>query len=378
MDAQHLTIGFVRRGYSPSGGAESYLTRLGAGVRASGHQTRLVTTDAWPEDEWPSGMVTRIPGRTPTQFADEFEAIRTTLGCDAIMSLERVWQCDVYRAGDGVHRAWLARRAHYDSVLRKIRGIFNRKNRGILRLEESLFSHGGASRVIVNSQMVKREIVQLYGCPEELIDVVRNGLPFEEFRFTPEARRQSREALGLAPDATAVLFVGSGWERKGLRFAMKAVENCADARMQLLVAGRGARAKYRSPKLRFLGLVSDLPGLYAAADIFLLPTIYDPFSNACLEAMATGLPVITTNGNGFSEVIEEGLDGSVIEEPDDIGALTAALGFWSNEKRREQLQRLREEHAREFSIASNVSATLRVLRQATASAASTSEKIRKT
>ncbi len=375
MDAEHLTIGFVRRGYSPSGGAESYLKRLGAGVRAAGHQTRLVTTDAWPNDEWPSGMITRVSGRTPTQFADEFETLRTTLGCDVIMSLERVWQCDVYRAGDGVHRAWLARRAHYDTVLRKIRCIFNRKNRGILRLEESLFSHGGASRVIVNSQMVKREIVRLYGCPGEQIDVVRNGVPLEQFRFTPEARRQSREALGLPPDAIAVLFVGSGWARKGLRFALKAVEDCEDSRMQLLVAGRGTPAKYRSRTLRFLGVVQDLPALYAAADIFLLPTIYDPFSNACLEAMAAGLPVITTSRNGFSEVIEEERHGSVIEEPNNTGALSASLRVWSNREEREKSRAAREEHARNFPIAANVSATLQILLQATASAASTSGKI---
>ncbi len=378
MDADHLTIGFVRRGYSRSGGAESYLQRLAGGVREAGHQTRLVTTDAWPDGEWQSGLVTRVSGKTPTQFADEFEALRPTLGCDVIMSLERVWQCDVYRAGDGVHRAWLARRARYNSVLGKMRCIFNRKHRGILRLEESLFGHAGARRVIVNSQMVQREIEQLYGCPEEQIDVVRNGLPLAQFRFTPEARTEKRQALGLAPESIAALFVGSGWERKGLRFAITAVENCNDPRLQLLVAGHGTPAKYRSRSLRFLGVVQDLQALYAAADIFLLPTIYDPSSNACLEAMAVGLPVITTKGNGFSELMEEGRDGSIIKEPDNTAALCAALRFWSNGETREKSRASREEHAREFSIGRNVSATLQILLQATASAASTSGKIRKT
>nr|MBA3762573.1 glycosyltransferase family 4 protein [Chthoniobacterales bacterium] len=171
---------------------------------------------------------------------------------------------------------------------------------------------------------------------------------------------------------------GSGWERKGLRFAITAVENCNDPRLQLLVAGHGTPAKYRSRSLRFLGVVQDLQALYAAADIFLLPTIYDPSSNACLEAMAVGLPVITTKGNGFSELMEEGRDGSIIKEPDNTAALCAALRFWSNGETREKSRASREEHAREFSIGRNVNATLQILLQATASAASTSGKIRKT
>lgn len=361
MNADHLKIGFVRRGFSPSGGAESYLKRLAQGVSAVGHEARLFTTEQWPSKEWSFGPISRLAGKTPAQFADALEEARPATVCDVLMSLERVWQCDVYRAGDGVHRAWLQRRARFDSVIRKVKGIFNWKHRGILRLEESLFAHGGARHVIANSEMVKSEIVGLYGYPAGEVHVVYNGVPFTLFASAAEKRASTRKALGLEADEIAVLFVGSGWSRKGLRFALRTVEACGIPQIRLLVAGRGNRSKHRSRKAQFLGLVQDLPALYAAADIFLLPTIYDPFSNACLEALAAGIPVITTRANGFSEIMKEGKHGSIIDEPDDFVAMREALHFWAEAGRRKRARRPLQEHAANFDISVNVARTLEIL-----------------
>ena len=131
---------------------------------------------------------------TPTLFADALDKLKPKLDCDVLMSLERVWSCDVYRAGDGVHRAWLRRRADHDGTFGKIKGVFNRKHRGILRLEESLFGHGGARRVIANSEMVKDEIVKLYGYPAEEVIVIPNGVPVALFASTKE-KRDAKPAL---------------------------------------------------------------------------------------------------------------------------------------------------------------------------------------
>jgi UDP-glucose:(heptosyl)LPS alpha-1,3-glucosyltransferase len=365
-----LKISFVRRGYSGSGGAEAYLKRLAQGVRGAGHEASLITTSAWPPNEWPFGPIKHLNGRTPTLFADALDKFKPQLSCDVMMSLERVWSCDVYRAGDGVHRAWLRRRAEHDRALGKIKSVFNRKHRGILRLEESLFGHGGARRVIVNSQMVKDEIVKLYGYPAAEVSVIPNGVPTLLFASTREKRAASRHSLGIAAHEIAVLFVGSGWARKGLRFAINAVDACGIPEMRLLVAGRGNQSRFRRRKVQFLGEVQDLPALLAAADIFLLPTIYDPFSNACLEALAAGVPVITTRANGFSEVINDGQHGSVIEDPRDFVALRAALHYWAEPGRREEARPVLQELATRFDISVNVARTLEILYQA-ANAAST-------
>jgi UDP-glucose:(heptosyl)LPS alpha-1,3-glucosyltransferase len=370
-----LSIGFVRRGYSQSGGAEAYLKRLARGVVEAGHEVQLVASEAWPQNEWPFGPIGRLQSESVTEFARDLEEIRPQIRCDVLMSLERVWSCDVYRAGDGVHRAWLARRRKFELPLERfVRGL-NRKHRDILQLEKALLANRGANRVIVNSQMVKTEIVDLYGYPADKIDIVRNGVPVGQFRFDPKLREESRDQLKVKPDEIALLFAGSGWERKGLRFAIAAMALCNNHKMRLLVAGRGNQRSYKSKHVRFLGEVPDPVPIYSAADIFILPTIYDPFSNACLEALACGLPVITTRSNGFSEVIEHGVHGSIVDFANNVAGLRDAIQFWSEAPRCVAVRATNTQRAAQFDISVNVARTLEILVQAAASAVSTSGKI---
>jgi UDP-glucose:(heptosyl)LPS alpha-1,3-glucosyltransferase len=104
-----------------------------------------------------------------------------------------------------------------------------------------------------------------------------------------------------------------------------------------------------------------MPSLYHAADIFLLPTVYDPFSNACLEALAAGRPVITTRANGFSEIMESGRHGTIVENGRDIDALDAALQFWSDPARRARAHIDNLTLAAQFDISPNVAQTLQIL-----------------
>jgi len=372
-----LRIGLVRRGFSASGGAEAYLKRLGRGLVEAGCETVLFTNDDWPPNEWPFGALTRVRGRSAIAFADELEKMRARDHCDVFMSLERIWRCDVYRAGDGVHRAWLQRRNELSSRWQKFFHPFNGKHREILRLEQSLLGEKNARRVIANSELVKREVAEIYDYPAERIDLIYNGVPITEFRAKPEIRERMRVELELQASDIAVLFVGSGWERKGLRFAVEAIDSLGE-NFWLFVAGRGNQKQFRSTRTKFLASVPSLPALYAAADIFLLPTLYDPFSNACLEALAAGLPVVTTRANGFSEIVTAGSHGSILEQPSDIAAIRRALEIWSNQERREEARPLIHERASYFDISSNVAQTIDVLNQAAVSAVSASEKIRNT
>jgi len=383
MSNGKLTIAFARRGYSPSGGAEAYLKRLAQGVVDLGHEARLVATDDWPTNEWSFGSITRVKANSAIGFADELKTTRPQLSCDVLMSLERVWCCNVYRAGDGVHQAWLNRRRRFEMPLQRFVRSLNRNHRDILQLEESLFARGGAGRVIANSEMVKDEIVDLYRYPADKIDLVRNGVPLDRFRSDPALREKSRVDLKLKPDEVALLFAGSGWERKGLRFAIEAFELCRDRKLRLLVAGRGDARGYKPKRffteepIRFLGEVADLRPIYAAADIFILPSIYDPFSNACLEALASGLPVITTHDNGFSEIIESGVHGSIVNRSSDSAALRDAIQFWSDESRRASARSITTERASQFDITINIAATLKVLFQSAASSSLSRGSIRK-
>jgi UDP-glucose:(heptosyl)LPS alpha-1,3-glucosyltransferase len=277
----------------------------------------------------------------------------------------------VYRAGDGVHRAWLLRRRKFELPLKQFVRAMNRKHRDLLQLEKSLLASQKAARLIVGSQMVKNEIADLYRYPADKIDIVRNGVPLDKFRFEPERRKQARENLNLKADQIALLFAGSGWERKGLIFAIQAMALCKNRKLRLLVAGRGDEKLYKTRALRFwreepvrfLGEVANLAPVYAAADIFILPTIYDPFSNACLEALACGLPVITTRSNGFSEIIEDGVHGSIIDHAGNLVGLRDAIRFWSDTSRRIAARAANVEHASHFDISKNVKQTLDILKR---------------
>ena len=366
---ERLGIAFVRRGYSPTGGAERYLKRLARGVIEAGHEIQLIASNDWPEDQWPFGLIRRLSAESVIGFADELEQIRPQLHCDALFSLERVWSCDIYRAGDGVHRAWLERRRKFEIPLKQFVRAANRKHRDLLQLEESLFAHRKAGRVIVASEMVRHEILDFYGYPADKIEITRNGVPIDKFRFDPELRETAREHLKLKPDQIALLFAGSGWERKGLLFAIQAMALCKNRKMRLLVAGRGNEALYKTTRLRFwrkepvqfLGEVADLVHVYAAADIFILPTIYDPFSNACLEALACGLPIITTRANGFSEIIEDTVHGSIVDHAGNLIGLRDAIRFWSDPSRRAAARSANIEGASQFDISKNVQQTLEIL-----------------
>jgi len=354
-----MKIGLVRRGFSASGGAESYLLRLAHGLVASGHQPVLITSEDWPADRWPNDAIVRLPERSPKKFADAVLAARPEV--DILYSLERVPGCHVHRAGDGIHAAWLHRRSLFEPAWKRFLRVLNPKHLSLLHLECEVYQTAHA--IIANSEMVADEIVRWQEFPRERIHVVPNGIGPA---LPTVSRAEARSRLDLPPNAYVVLFVGTGWERKGLRFAIQAVEALEENSI-LLVAGRGPAGRHASPRVRFLGPTSDLSALFAAADVFTLPTIYDPFSNACLEALAAGLPVVTTTANGFSEILTPNEHGSIVE-PGDVPALTKALQRWRGHPAAETSARC-QALAGEYSIKKNVTATLDVLEAVVASVA---------
>ena len=353
-----MKIGLVRRGYSATGGAEAYLLRFAEPARAAGHQCVLFATPDWPDGAW-EGPIERVTGaRSPTAFARRLNEMCAQYTCDTLFSLERIWACDVYRAGDGVHASWLQRRARFEPAWKSWLRKWNGKHREILELENALFRDGGTRKVIANSRLVADEIVTRFGFAREDIEIVYNGVPAT--RVEPAVRQEVRAELGLSESDYVAIFAGSGWERKGLRFAIEAVRRTPG--VTLLVAGRGSRRGLPScDRVRFLGPRRDMPRLLAAADVFLLPTIYDPFSNASLEALAAGLPVITTAANGFGEIIQAGVEGEVVAQPDDIPALGAALQAWSDPGRRADVRAQLLALGARYTIEENVRQTLKVI-----------------
>jgi UDP-glucose:(heptosyl)LPS alpha-1,3-glucosyltransferase len=356
-----MKIGLVRRGFSRTGGAESYLKRLGRALSDAGHQLTLFATEEWPAAEWPYGLLVRFKESSPLAFAKAVAAARHSV--EILFSLERILECDCYRAGDGVHRVWLEKREAIEPKWRKSLRFMNGKHTELVDLEQGLLGEKKATRVITNSEMIKRDITSEFSYPEGHISVIYNGIADTDFKKKPGSRWDHRYDWGLTDMDVGILFAGSGWERKGLRFAIEAVAKLNSKHIKLLVAGEGKKPPFAPKSVRFLGPVEDMHSLSVAADIFVLPTLYDPFSNACLEALAAGVPVITTVNNGFSEIIESGVHGEILKDPEDVAALADAINRWSTLSQKPEIRAACAEKGHEYTIERNVADTLKVLDQ---------------
>lgn len=245
-------------------------------------------------------------------------------GWDVVQSHERTLGQDIYRAGEGCHRGYLLSRGRASG-----RGLYHRV---ILMLERRVFER--TPRIVAISCAGKREIEMLYGVSPERVTVIYNGVDLE--RFHPDNRRTlraaARQEAALDPEAWTVLFVGSGFERKGLATSIEAVALLDDRRSRLLVVGKGDTRPYQALAIRhgvagqviWLGPRADIERWYAAADVAVLPSRYEPFGNVHLEALASGLPVVTSVTAGGSELIRPGHNGAIVD-PGDPRAVAAAL-----------------------------------------------------
>lgn len=331
LSSESLTIGFLRRGYSSSGGVEVYLKGLAQGLYAQGHRVILFGTNEWPKAEWPGGEILRCQGNTLAIYIKDIEKHKASSinHFDLILSVEKVPGCDLYRTDEGLHLAWLSERSLTLTPWARWFQWCNPKHREKLFLEKALFRADATRRVISISDKITQDIASYYGYPREQICMIRNGVPHVGIA-SQEERFQAREALGIKYDEKIILFVGTGWERKGLRIALRAVESCAknDPKIRLLIAGKGPAHRYASKVATFLGPVKVMKSLYHAGDLFITPTIYEPFSLAALEALSAGIPVITSAAAGISEVMTPGVHGDIIDDPSDVAKFAEAIHNW--------------------------------------------------
>ena len=254
------------------------------------------------------------------RFCRSVEQLVRNLKPDLVFNMERGPNGDVYRAGDGVHRRWLELRYGGSPAW-----MFSPWHWLAPRLEAR--SIHSARVIVANSSMVERHIQRFYPRQAGKVRVIHNGYNPEKCRPTDIPKALLRKQLGLPGKGRLLLFCGAGWERKGLSEAIELTAMLnrnvapASAGATLCVLGSGdsrhylleARRLGQEAHIKFLEYVSEVHTFYQAADVMVLPSYFDPFSNACLEALACGCPVITTEGNGIAEVIRQGNTGYVMD-----------------------------------------------------------------
>src|SRR5499427_1019665 len=312
-----MKLGIVRQRYTPFGGAERFVERaidalLGRGVRIR------VYTRAWPAAR--AGRIEPVicnPYYVGSAWRDVSfaRAVRVSLvrdRPDIVQTHERIAGCDIFRAGDGVHRAWLAERVRTGGRAERLAIAANPHHRYLLAAEAKVFADPSLKAVICISQMVKDDVRRYFEIPDAKLHVIYNAVDPRE--FGPGVRRDraaTRARLGLVDADVAFLLVGSGYVRKGVPTALAALARLP-ARARLVIVGRDkdpgryealARRLGVHPRVVFAGAQQDPRPYLGAADVFVLPTLYDPLGNAVLEALACGLPVVTSRRCGAGELV---------------------------------------------------------------------------
>ncbi len=277
---------------------------------------------------------------------------------DVVQSFSRTRHQDIYRAGGGCHAAYMERA--YGPLRARWRRLVPRH--AVLLHVEGRVLRDPSQLVLCNSEMVRDEIVARYGVPEARLAVIVNGVDLE--RYHPRRREDEgirmRAALG-ADHEPVWLLVGSGFHRKGVDTALRALA-LARGRHALWIAGGDDPAPWRALAARlgvvdhvhFLGRRDDLPAVYAAADALVLPTRYDAFANACLEAAASGLPVLTSGANGAARWL--GASALTVEDPEDAEGFAAGLDALADPARRRSLGASARRRAEEASFARHLEA----------------------
>lgn len=330
-----MKIAFIRKTYTPFGGAENYLATLLKHLSLGTHDVHMLSSNWNDSDGVRYHKVNTLSFNSYLSvrtFNSNVKRLIRSLKPDCTVSFERTNCQDIYRAGDGCHKEWLLLRQDRQSPLRRLSFRLNPLHNAILSLEKECFEKTPV--IVANSKMVKDQIMSHYGISGDRIKLIYNGVDLVRFTHGNRQawREETRKRYGIPMETPLLLFVGSGFERKGLGTAIAALSGLRND-VRLLVAGRGKTRDYAAlaqktgvlDKVIFAGAQRQIERFYAAADGFVLPTIYDPFSNATIEAMASGLAVITTKHNGASEIIEEGVDGLILHDRFDAAELREKL-----------------------------------------------------
>lgn len=328
-----MRLAVIRQRYTPYGGAERFVDLALDALRHTGIETTLITRH-WT-GEWNGPVMPVAPFYIGRLWRDAgfSAAVQRKLArerFDLVQSHERIPGCTVYRAGDGVHATWLEQRNRFGGPYHRIANHVSPYHRYLVHAEAAMFQHPKLRAVICNSHMVAQDIQQRFGVAPERLHVIHNAVDRDRFnpRIIAGYRDVVRLRLGCTTGCRVWLLIGSGFQRKGVAEAIQALAGLPGD--QLWLVGNDRRPEhYRklaarmgvAGRVHFLGPQMDVRPFLAAADAFLLPSWYDPFPNACLEAWACGLPVIASTATGTAELIRPGENGAVCRAGDYLDLL---------------------------------------------------------
>lgn len=258
------------------------------------------------------------------------------LNPDLVLSQEHIPCCHVYRAGGGAHAEWLRQRRRVLGPVKRAWERVDPYRKTVLDLERATYESGSLRAVICNSAMVRDDILRHYRVPAQRLHVIENAIDPAAYRRPADAEtrgRAMRADLGVPRDAALWLFVGSGFQRKGLAAALHALAR-PPVRGHLAVVGRDHRLRrYRrlaarlgiARRVHFVGRRDDVRPYYWAADALLHPALYEPYGLVVLEAMAAGLPVLGSRQCGAANALIRHGENGFLHDALDVDGWAGAM-----------------------------------------------------
>jgi UDP-glucose:(heptosyl)LPS alpha-1,3-glucosyltransferase len=366
-----VRVALIYKRYALNGGSERQLSMLARDLAERGHEVHVFCRSVRADP--PPGVVLHVMPAMPLTGVGALFAFsrwarwacarfeRRDGRFDVRHAYGRTLGQDVYRVGGGCHRTYLEhahaidRPAWWRRWARRAPGQLLKAN-----LEERALRNEPTPWVITNSGMVRNDLLFRYDLAPEQVTVVHNGVDLDRFRPPGHGERDATRAeWGVDPEDEVVLFLGTGYARKGLEPTLRAVRLLADKReaVRLVVAGRDGRQRFWQALAQRLGIASRIiwvgptsrpEACYHGADVYALPTAYDPAANSTLEALATGLPVVTSAMNGAAEILDDGVHGSVLSCPVHPVDMAAALASWLERRREPGLAACNRERAERY------------------------------
>ena len=353
------------------GGAERYLVDLCTRMAGEGYEVHVYAEHQDEEDP----RITFHSVKTilfPKSLRLLSFAIRATKAIengnyDINFGVGNTLKADILQPHGGVHWAWFWRslRVYDHPILWAVKflgRVFSPKQWVSGWVEDAPYPAKRLRAIIAISDMVKQDMMHWYQIPEERITVVYNGVDIEHFHpRNRQYREEIRRRHGIGEELV-ILFVSNNFRMKGLGFLIRAlakIKKGVHPPFKLLILGRDHPGSYLRlakemgmfEEVIFAGSTNEPEKYYGASDLLVHPTFYDACSLTVLEALASGLPVITTHTNGASGIITEGQEGFVISDPRDDQPLAEKISFFLNREKVERAsiaaRQLAESHSLE-------------------------------
>jgi UDP-glucose:(heptosyl)LPS alpha-1,3-glucosyltransferase len=326
-----MKVVIITKKFTTRTGNERVATQVAHHLHRQGYQVEVYCQKKHEsaEDIIPAKQVHKLmglsfdPSLSMWSFAKKSQSLAKSLKKKApetiVFGFNHSFVHDVYRLGGGTHRGFMLRTEQGG------RSGGPLVNRVAQKFETKRFSDPRCQQFIVPSHQVGKELQKHYGISRTKITTVYNGVDLEKYHplRREHERVDARKRWGLSPTDKVALFVGQDLEIKGFRYAVRAADR---AGCRLVYVGKAKRPDDLSKNVIWDGERDDVEVCYRAANALILPSHYESFSNVTLEAFASGLPVVTTQHVGATELLADSkLNDLVVEDPQDVTGLCAGL-----------------------------------------------------